>query len=417
MIRKLLPILGITFIDIVGFSMLIPMLPYFVTHFGASAYVVGLLMATFSFCQLVSAPLWGNISDRIGRKMVLIVSQIGATIGWAMLGLAPNVAVALGLAPISVVFGARVIEGISGGNISITQAYVADLVEPRERARAFGLIGAMFAAGMVFGPAGGGTLYAHFGFAVPFLVAAALQLVTLLLTIFMLPESRARRKDEERVGLGAILESFHKPHLARLLWQKLAIALALYGWFAVFALFLQRQLAFSLSQTGYLFSIFAVFSAIMNAVVVGRVSARLGDRRMSNVGLACLVAGFALVPFIAHSLALLASAMLLFGFGMALTNTGITALISNAASDHEQGTVLGTSSSLDSLSGIVAPPASTELLTAYGPRFAGVESLALAAVALVMGLRSARSEYASADGGDATAAMACEIETAKIADG
>ncbi|MGA7200427.1 MAG: MFS transporter, partial [Candidatus Cybelea sp.] len=124
MIRKLLPILGVTFIDIVGFSMLIPMLPYFVTHFGASPYVVGLLVATFSFCQFVSAPLWGSISDRIGRKSVLIISQIGATIGWAMLGLAPNIAGALSLAPIAVVFVARALEGVSGGNISITQAYV-----------------------------------------------------------------------------------------------------------------------------------------------------------------------------------------------------------------------------------------------------------------------------------------------------
>ena len=146
MIRKLLPILGVTFIDIVGFSMLIPMLPYFVTHFGLSPLFVGLLFATFSFCQLVSAPVWGNVSDRIGRKMVLIISQIGATIGWAMLGLAPNIAAALALAPIGVIFAARILEGVSGGNISITQAYVADLVEPRERSRAFGLIGAMFAA-------------------------------------------------------------------------------------------------------------------------------------------------------------------------------------------------------------------------------------------------------------------------------
>ena len=193
MIRKLLPILGVTFIDIVGFSMLIPMLPYFVTHFGASAFVVGLLFATFSLCQFLSAPLWGIISDRIGRKTVLIVSQIGATIGWAMLGLAPNIAVALSLAPIAVVFAARILEGISGGNISITQAYVADLVEAKDRARAFGLIGAMFAAGMVFGPAGGGVLYARYGFAVPFFVAAGLQFLTLVLTIVMLPESRARR--------------------------------------------------------------------------------------------------------------------------------------------------------------------------------------------------------------------------------
>ncbi len=417
MIRKLLPILGITFIDIVGFSMLIPMLPYFVTHFGLSAVVVGVLFATFSFCQLVSAPLWGNVSDRLGRKMVLIISQIGATIGWAMLGLAPNIAAALAVAPIGVVFAARILEGVSGGNISITQAYVADLVAPRERARAFGFISAMFAGGMVFGPLGGGILYARFGFATPFLVAAGLQFVTLLLTITMLPESRARRKDEERLGLDAVIGSFRKPRLARLLWQKLAIALALYGWFAVFALFLQRQLGFSLTQTDYLFSIFAVVNVVMNAFVVGRVSARFGDRSMSNVGLSCLVAGFAIVPFIGHSLALVSTTLLLFGFGMALTNAGITALISNAASDREQGTVLGTSSSLDSLSGILAPPASTATLGAYGPHFAGMESFTFSALALVTGLIYARSERDGARGTDSAATLRGEVETAKIADG
>ncbi len=414
MIRKLLPILGVTFIDIVGFSMLIPMLPYFVTHFGVSAAVVGFLAATFSFCQLVSAPLWGNISDRIGRKMVLIVSQIGATIGWVMLGLAPNIATALAVAPIGVVFAARVVEGVSGGNISITQAYVADLVAPNERARAFGLIGAMFAAGMVFGPFGGGILYARFGFATPFLVAAGLQLVTLALTIVMLPESRARRKEEERVALGSVVASFRKPRLARILWQKLAISLALYGWFAVFALYFQQQLRFTLTQTDYFFSIFAVFNVFVNIAVVGRVSARLGDRLMSNVGLVCLIAGFALIPFV-HTVALLAAPMILFSFGMALTNTGITALISNAASDREQGTVLGTSSSLDSLSGILAPPISTGLLAAYGPRFAGIESITLAAVAFVMGLRNARSEGAGIREHEST--LGLEVEAVKVADG
>jgi DHA1 family tetracycline resistance protein-like MFS transporter len=393
-IRKLLPILGVTFIDIVGFSMLIPMLPYFVTHFGASPYVVGLLVATFSFCQFVSAPLWGIVSDRIGRKSVLIISQIGATIGWAMLGLAPNIAGALSLAPIAVVFVARALEGVSGGNISITQAYVADLVESRERSRAFGLIGAMFAAGMVFGPAGGGLLYSRYGFAVPFLVAAALQFLTLIVTIVMLPESRARTHDQNRFAIATLLASFGKPRLGRILWQKLAIALALYGWFAVFALYLQRQLGFSLAQTDYLFSIFAVFNVFMNVVMVGRISARLGDRWMSNVGLTSMVAGFAVVPFV-HNILVLSALMLLFAFGIALTNTGITALISNAASDRDQGMVLGTSSSLDSLSGILAPPVSTGLLSGYGPGFAGVESLALAGLALVMGLRSARGEEAA----------------------
>jgi MFS transporter, DHA1 family, tetracycline resistance protein len=402
MIRKLLPILGVTFIDIIGFSMLIPMLPYFVTHFGVSPFVVGVLFGTFSLCQLVTAPLWGHVSDRFGRKRVLIVSQIGATIGWAMLAFAPG---------IGLVFVARIIEGISGGNISITQAYVADLVEPKDRSRAFGLIGAMFGAGMIFGPLGGGLLFARFGFAAPFLAAAALQLATLVITIVMLPESRTRPDGEEHVGLREILTSFQKPRLSRILWQKLAISLGLYGWFAVIALYLQRQLGFSLTQTDYFFSLFAVFNVFVNVFLIGRISAWLGDRTMSNVGLLSLAGAFASLPFV-HDLAILSLTMIFFSFGMALVNTGITALISNAASDREQGTVLGASSSLDSLSGILAPPVSTGLLAGFGPAFAGIESLSFVTLALVMGLANARGEgpNGSTSGGDVL--FTNEVETA-----
>jgi MFS family permease len=137
-----------------------------------------------------------------------------------------------------------------------------------------------------------------------------------------------------------------------------------------------------------------VFNVAMNGFVVGRASARLGDRTMSNVGLAALVGSFAGVPFV-HTLATMLITMVLFSIGMAFTNTGITALISNAASDREQGTVLGTSSSLDSLSGIVAPPVSTGLLATYGARFASIESLGFAAIALAMGIVSGRGEQAS----------------------
>jgi MFS transporter, DHA1 family, tetracycline resistance protein len=382
MIRKLLPILGITFVDILGFSMLIPMLPYFVTHFGASALVVGLLFASFSACQLIAAPLWGRVSDLIGRKMVLIVSQIGATIGWTMLAFAPT---------IGWVFFARIVEGISGGNISVTQAYVADLVEAKDRSRAFGLIGGTFAAAMIFGPFGGGLLFAKYGFKAPFLTAAALQFITLLLTMVALPESRSRNKDEESPGFTSILTSFKKPRLSRILWQKLAISLGLYGWFSVIALYLQHQLGFSLAQTDYFFSFFAVFNVLSNVFLVGRMSNWLGDRTMSNVGLAALVLAFASVALV-HNVWGLAGTMLLFAFGMALANTGITALISNAASDREQGIVLGASSSLDSLSGILAPPVSTGLLGKYGSSFAGLEPLAFEAIALVLGLLGARAE-------------------------
>lgn len=380
MIRKLLPILGITFIDIVGFSMLIPILPYFVTHFGMSAEVVGVLMGTFCFCQLLSGPVWGNLSDRIGRKAVLIISQIGATIGWAMLAFAGN---------IFWVFVARIVEGVSGGNISITQAYVADVVEPKQRARAFGLIGATFAAGMVFGPIGGGALFARYGFSAPFLAASALQLLTLLLTVLLLPESRAKSEEtESRVGFREILGTLRNPRLSRILWQKLALSLALYGWYAVIALYLQYQLHFGVVATTEYFSGFALVNVGINGFGIGKVSNKVGDRAMSSLGLLFLVAAFATLPF-AHQVLTVAGSMVLFAIGGAFAQNGITALISNTATDREQGTVLGVGSSLDSMSGILAPPVSAGLLSRYGGPFGPVEPLILSMVALLMGLAAA----------------------------
>jgi MFS transporter, DHA1 family, tetracycline resistance protein len=380
MIRKLLPILGITFIDIVGFSMLLPLLPYFVVHFpGTSAFAVGLLASVFSLCGFISGPLWGNLSDRIGRKTVLIVSQIGATIGWVMLAFAPNMIV---------VFIARIIEGASGGNIGVTQAYVADLCEPKDRAKAFGYIMATFSAAMVFGPVGGGLLYAKYGFAAPFLAAAALQLITLIVTIALLPESRSKQEEEEaNIGFREIFATLRNPRLSPILLQKLALSLALYGWYVAIALYLRGQLGFGLVATTQFFSGFAIVNVIVNAFGVGKTSKALGDGRMAIVGLALLVAAFGCTPFV-HTPLAFAGMMVLFALGGAFAQNGINALISNAATSREQGTVLGVGSSLDSFSGIKAPPVSTGILTLYGSPYAGIASFLMAAISLGLGIRN-----------------------------
>jgi len=378
MIKKLLPILGITFVDILGFSILIPTLPYFVTHFGMAPWVVGVLASVFSLVQLISGPVWGNVSDRLGRKGVLIISQIGATIGWVMLAFAPN---------ILIVFIARIIEGASGGNIGVTQAYVADLVEPKERSRAFGLIGAMFGCGMVFGPLIGSVTFLKFGFAGPFLAAAALQVVTLVITALMLPESRskAEREDGESVGFRDIIQTLNNPRFRPILLQKGAVSMALYGWYLVIALYFAAQLGFGQTQTDYAFSAFALIGVFMNVFAVRGVSERTGDYRMANVGIASLIVGFAFVPFV-HSIGAMAAVMALFAFGQSLANSGITAMISNTANERDQGTVLGVSSSLDSAAGILAPPISTGIFSRYGSGFAGVESLVFSLLALAIGI-------------------------------
>src|ERR1700686_3934036 len=263
MFTKLLPILGITFIDIMGFSLLNPIMPHFAKHFGASDLVVGLLFSTFAAFQFLAGPVWGNVSDRIGRKTVLIVSQIGATIGWVMLGFAPSIVW---------VVASRAVEGLSGGNIGVTQAYIADLVEPAQRGRAFALLGAAFSAGFVFGPALAAWLSTAYGFATPFFVAAGLQALTLLLTILLLPDSRAGATEEAKnaATLRDIFVSLADKAVAPVLWLRLVFVLGLYGWFGAMALILNRQLGWGVAQTGIVFAIFGVFPVILPLSAVGR---------------------------------------------------------------------------------------------------------------------------------------------------
>jgi DHA1 family tetracycline resistance protein-like MFS transporter len=385
MIVKLLPILGITFIDILGFSILIPLMPYFVKHFGAPDIVVGLLFAVFALCQFVGGPFWGNVSDRIGRKRVLIVSQIGATIGWTMLAFSPTIAW---------VFVARIIEGFSGGNISVTQAYVSDLVEPEKRGRAFGYIGAAFSAGLVFGPLAGGYLVAKYGFSMPFLLAAGLQVVTLIVTVLVLPESREAKADEKPATLGDIKMSLLDPRVSPIMWQKLIFSLGLYGWFSVFTLVLQAQFGFDASASSYFFCAFGLTSVVFQIGVVGRLTDALGDRVTSNIGFSVLLVGFAIVPF-AHAVPLAIAMVAFFSLGLSLVNATIPALLSANAPDNMRGTILGAASSLESVSGVFMPVLSTYVLQAAGVAPTVAITFGLTMAALFMGLMARRTAPAA----------------------
>ena len=378
MILRLLPILGITFIDILGFSILIPLLPFYVQHFGAPDVVVGWVFATYSLCQLVAGPLWGNVSDRVGRKMVLIVSQIGSTIAWTMLAFAPS---------IPIVLLSRALKGFSGGNIGVTQAYVGDLVEPKRRGEAFAYVGAAFSAGFVFGPATGGWLAARYGFAVPFLLAAALQVLTLILTITMLPESRGRRADaaETAVGLRDIARSLADKTVAPVLWLRLVYTLAMYGWFSALTLILHAQLGWSVAQVSYVFATFGILQVVLQVAVIGRLVGALGNRIATNLGLGLCVAAFALVPF-ATSFGLAVVLLALFGVGLSIENTAFPALASEVSPDDRRGTVLGVVSGLDSLAGFIMPPIVTGVLGAYGVTPSAAIITALAGTAFVMGI-------------------------------
>jgi MFS transporter, DHA1 family, tetracycline resistance protein len=378
---RLLPILGITFIDILGFSILIPILPYYVKHFGASTISVGLLFGTFALCQFLAGPVWGNVSDRIGRKKVLIISQIGATFGWAGLAFAPSLAW---------VFVARIVEGISGGNISVTQAYVADRVDPGERARAFAFVGASFSAGLVVGPVAGGLLLAHFGYRMPFLLAAALQVVTLIATIFFLPEDVAQHGDKpQAASFGDIGRYLTDARVSPVLVQKLAYSLGLYAWFAVFALVLNAVAGFGPSETSYFFATFGVMSVVFQLAVVGRVADRIGVRAASNIGFAGACVYFVAVPFV-HTVLGLLIVQLLFAFALSMTNATLATLLTDASPNDLRGTILGVGSSLEAVAGIIMPTVSAAILSFYGPAWTGACSAFFCFIALALGIAAQR---------------------------
>jgi DHA1 family tetracycline resistance protein-like MFS transporter len=317
--------------------------------------------------------------------MVLIVSQIGAIIGWTTLAFAPS---------ITIVFLARIIEGFSGGNISVTQAYVSDLVEPAKRGRAFSYIGAAFSAGLVFGPLAGGYLVGKYGYSMPFLLAAGLQVVTLIVTVIVLPESH-KPGDEKPATLAAIKTSLGDPRIAPVMWQKLVFSLGLYGWFSVFTLVLAVQFGFDASGSSYFFTAFGLASIIFQVGVVGRLTDAIGDRRSSNIGFVALLIGFGVVPF-AHSIPLAVVMVVFFSFGLSLVNATIPALLSANAPDNMRGTVLGAASSLESASGIFMPVLSTWVLQVGGVPPTIALPFGLTAVALLMGLAARRRELRTA---------------------
>jgi DHA1 family tetracycline resistance protein-like MFS transporter len=381
MFARLLPILGITFIDVLGFSILIPILPYYVRHFGASDVAVGVLFAAFAFCQFVAGPVWGNVSDRIGRKSVLMISQVGATIGWVGLAFAPT---------IGWVFVARVVEGISGGNISVTQAYVADRVAPEQRSRAFAFVGAAFSSGFVLGPLAGGIVLDRYGYRAPFLLAAALQLITLVVTFFLLPSDVAAKGEKTAAPrLTDIPRYFADAAIAPVLVQRLAYALGLYAWFAVFALVIGRVAHLGPSQISYFFAAWGAMSIVFQIFVVGRLVDRMGVRAASNLGFVAGLAYFLIVPFAHAPLALLAT-QVLFAFALSVSGATIATLLTDVATDASRGTVLGIGSALESIAGFTMPVLSTAVLASSGPPYAGAISAVFLAIALTLGIGAQR---------------------------
>lgn len=351
----LIVIFTTVFIDLVGFGIVIPVLPFYAegTIFNATPRTVGILFASYSVMQLIFSPILGGLSDKYGRRPVLFLSIIGTGIGFLILGLADS---------IWMLFAGRILDGITGGNISTAQAYIADITTSENRAKGMGLIGAAFGLGFIFGPAIGGIL-SRWGIHVPFLFAAALCFANSILLYFRLPETitpdhPARNKAARGRGLAQLINSLKQPRLGFVLTIYFLFIVAFSIMTSTFSFYTMFRFGYDAQHTGYLFAYVGIIAVIIQGGLIGRLVKRFGEVPLVIVGALCFAISLFAVPFVGPAAGGLAALLIgggVFSMGNSLATPALNSLASKSVGPAEQGIVLGVMQSVASLARAVGP--------------------------------------------------------------
>lgn len=397
---SLLNIFLVVFIDLLGFGLILPLLPYFAGQYGASQFLIGLLVASYAAAQFIGAPLMGRLSDRFGRRPILILSIAGTALGFLMLGLAEPLGKAFSSfvldnptpdqltalqngAILGVMFIARMLSGLTGGNITVAQAYIADVTDARNRAKGLGLIGAAFGLGFILGPAIGGVL-SRWGYAVPAFAAAGLATLNLLGVIAVLPESlTAERKAElakqERralISVTAMLEELNKPLIGPLMTIRLFYALAAALFQTMFTLWAKDRLNLNAQTTSYLLAYVGLLSVIVQGGLIGQLTKRFSESKLIAWGV--VVQGVSLLAWaFTPSVPVLLVVLVPLAFSTGVLNTVINSAITRSVPPQEVGGALGTAGAFESLSRVISPSLGGWLLGAIGAWAPGVLGAAI----------------------------------------
>lgn len=380
----LLSPLGIVFttvmIDLIGFGIVLPILPLWAEQFGGSPVQIGIITASYAVAQLIFAPIWGRLSDTHGRRPIILFSLAGAAVAALITGLAQG---------LLIIFLARVLQGAAGASYVAAQAYVADVTSPRERAHGMGLIGAAFGLGFLLGPAIG-ALCAAVHPRLPFFVAAALALANLAVAWRRLPESRRPGSPTAAIpGWAVLRRGLASRRLAPLVWLTFLTNLAFVAMETTLALFGAARFGYDMAAMGMIFAYVGLMAVVSQGLLVRRMVPRLGESRVLLIGLMGTALGLALLAG-AQGLVLLLVALGVLSLASGLVFSVTAAMISHAAGDHEQGTILGLTGSVSSAARIAAPLAGTLLfqhVSLGAPYLAGAAIFALCAAAAAWSMR------------------------------
>jgi MFS transporter, DHA1 family, tetracycline resistance protein len=380
----------IVFIDLVGFGVIIPLLPFYGVHFGASPAQVTWMMACYSLAQFFFSPLLGRLSDRLGRRPVLLISLAVSALSYLWLGFANA---------LWMLFAARLISGAGAGNIAAAQAYISDVTTPETRAKGMGMIGAAFGLGFTIGPALGGLVAGSepsaTALARPAFLAAGLSFLALLLAFFRLKESlsfaaRAAATGPSRWQLARDL--WTRPNLRQLILLLFVTICAFAGMETTFALWANSAFGWGPAEVGGIFLYVGLVLVTTQGLLIGRLSKRFGEARLVIAGAAMIALGLVCLP-LALALWRLLIVNALLALGMGLLNPALTSLISQQAGADERGGVLGVSQSASSLARILGPVVAGPLFEFWGrgaPYYVGAVVMALV-VALALRLPRRRA--------------------------
>ena len=377
--RKFLPAYLLTLVNVMGFSILMPVLPFVVVeHYGAPKYVYGLLLSTYSFFQFLGAPYLGRLSDSLGRKPVLVISHIGTLLSWIIFGLAyfiPEVPIGFLAAPLVVIFFARILDGITGGNTSVAQAYVSDITTKEEKNYIFGYIGGIVGIGMIIGPAIGGlSASTSWGYLGTIICSALLSFITLLMLIFWLEESLPpeQRKARERDSLLSSflllkrIRNLESPKDIRDVFVlRLLFNITMATYVSTIALFIIDLFGFNEKQLGMFMLVVGVFISFNQAVMSKWFIARLGIYSTLRLGMLLSVVGFVSIT-LTETLWVYILLYYILNLGIALCAPTLNSLLALRAAPKETGEVMGISESIGSLSNAIFPLIGAALYGVFG---------------------------------------------------
>ena len=356
----MIALLLVVVIDLIGFGIIIPLLPFYAETYGASPQKVTMLMVTFSFFQFMAAPIWGYLSDKFGRRIIIWITLMGSIIAYVLLAYSDTI---YGL------FFARAFAGFMAGNISTAQAYLTDIVDKNNRAKAMGLFGAAFGLGFILGPAIGGILAGadpqNPNVFLPPIAAALLSSIALLLAVFTLKDTRPKAIDNKNKRITSLLEALKIPNLRQLILLSFIVTVVFASMESTFSLWSERTFYWGAEQNGYIFAFAGICGVIVQGFLISPLVKRYGESNLCIFGILLLALGMLSVSIsYLNYHAYLSMALIAFGLGLFMPT--ISTLIVNIVSEDRRGWVLGVNQSASSLARIIGPAIAGVLFELYG---------------------------------------------------